>query len=129
MKLTQEITEFVTRIRNSSEGVRMRWLVISSAATMVLVMGMWALYEHTVYGSGGDAGTAEVSGNVQVGVGEALAAGAKVVARRVVRGAEKVETIIQGTLGATNSFTIKPNPAPTNFNAKGIETIPKTKLP
>ncbi len=36
--------KFIKKIQNSDENIKKRWLIASSAITMVLVIGLWLIY-------------------------------------------------------------------------------------
>ncbi len=118
----KRIMQLIHDIRNSPLAVRKRWLVLSTVASMLLVLGAWMLYTNIITRAA-DAGAS------QVGFVRVFRAGLGVVGERLQNGVKKVTRALHLSASFSNSFTVQVDPKSQNFIMEGLPPIPKTKLP
>lgn len=114
--------KFIKKLQNSDEATKKLWLVVLSATTMIIVVGLWLIYtKSTLVRLEPSTQTPEKSlvqteSNNAVSVKDTLLAGLKLVGSK-----------IKAAASAQNHFTV--TPMDKNFVVEDLNPIPKTTLP
>ena len=118
----KHIMQLINDIRNSPLAVRKRWLVLSTVASMLIVLGSWMLYTN-ITTRAADAGAS------RIGFAKIFSAGLAVVGDRFQNGVHKVAATLHISASFSNSFTVQVDPKSQNFVMEGLPAISKTTLP
>ena len=110
---------FITRIQNSDEATRKRWVVVLSGVTMAAVIALWAVY-FNLNVARLPAGEAGLPGNAPVNAQASSGSDFNEVLKNGFRA-------IMDKIGLKNSVTISNSER--NFILEKLEKIPAQKLP
>src|SRR3989338_2528110 len=102
----ESVRRFIVNLQRADIERRRRWLVASSAVSMVFVLVLWILYINTVIPS--ERGLARERALAEApGFGDTLLAGLNAVASEAGRAVSRAAEWVGGIIGTKNRITIE----------------------
>lgn len=122
----ESIKKFFSKLQDSDEATRRRWLVLLSGASMIIVITLWISYVNLIVEPVGREEKIAES-RIEPGFAEVMRAGLTVVAKEIKEAAINTLAYVRVTVGSTNQ--IKVNLLERNFIDEELPEIKPVALP